>query len=457
MNHTDRLAEYAAGFDYQQLPADAIEQAKIIFLDTIGAILAGSLPRFSSSRLTADLAQTLGGVPECTVIGRGFKTNLANAALANGTMGYAADIEGGGVNRQHAAAVLVPVALSVGEREHADGRSLIAALALGYDVATRIDRAADPHTPYPHSFHPSAVYGHFGAAAATGHFLKLNHEQFVNALGLAGINAGGLIAWVNDPTEDSRPYVIGMAAHCGVMAARLAKMGMGGPLGIADDGKYTIYDAFSGEGGMHLEEVTKDLGEVFWITRHVGFKRHGCCGDIHAGIDALIKITAEHDLDSAEITRIVHRVHPLRAKVIDNNPLKSHCSQYVMAVTGVHREVPADAIVVDYRRTDPRVGALAQRTELVADPAVESLGVGAAIVDVVMSDGRTFRESVARWRGHSENPLSRTEIEEKFIRLSTMRISADRAEQVLALCNDLEKLEDAGRLMELLSVPEEGH
>src|SRR5207244_3168554 len=139
--------------------------------------------------------------------------------------------------RQHAPAVYVPVALTVGEREHADGRALIAALALGYDVGGRIDKAADPGTPYPYSFHPSAVFGQFGAAAVAGHILGLDQRRFVNALGLAGISAGGLIAWVNDPTEDSRPYVIGMAAHRGTMAAYLARAGMGGPLGIADDVK----------------------------------------------------------------------------------------------------------------------------------------------------------------------------------------------------------------------------
>src|SRR5690242_718432 len=159
MSFTERLASYAADFRYEQLPPDAVDQAKVIVLDTLGATLAGSLPRFGGSRATADLARRLGGVPECTVIGRGFKTSVANAALANGTMGYAADLEGAGLRRQHIAAVLVPTIVSMGEREHADGRTMIAALALGYDVAGRIDRAADPGTPYPHSFHPSAVFG----------------------------------------------------------------------------------------------------------------------------------------------------------------------------------------------------------------------------------------------------------------------------------------------------------
>ncbi|MBA2364649.1 MAG: MmgE/PrpD family protein [Chloroflexia bacterium] len=452
MSSTDRLAKYAAAYRFDQLPVEAVEAAKVVVLDTLGALLLGSLPKYSASRLTGDLAKMLGGMPECTVIGRGFKTNVAQAALANGVMGYAADVEGGGVWRQHAAAVLVPTALTVGERAHADGRTLIAALALGYDVAARIDRAADPGTPYPHSFHPSGVYGHFGAAAAAGHILKLDQGQFVSALGLAGINAGGLMAWVNDPTEDSRPYVVGMAAHCGVIAALLAKMDMGGPPGIADDGKYTIYDAFSG--AMHLEEVTRDLGEVFWITRHGGFKQYPCCGDIHSGLDALLKIVVENDLQPVDILELVHRVHPSRAKVIDNNPLKSHCAQYIMAVAAIRREINSDTVTTDLRLTDPLIRDLSRRVCLIGDPANEAFGVGSAAVEVLTRDGRLFREVVKHWRGHRENPLSQAELEGKFMRLATTRIPPKRAERLLLLVNDLERLDDTARLMELLSMPE---
>ena len=455
MSFTERLASYAADFRYEQLPPAAVDRAKVVVLDTLGAILAGSGPRFGGSRATADLARRLGGVPECTVIGRGFKTSVANAALANGTMGYAADLEGAGLRRQHIAAVLVPTIVSMGEREHADGRTMIAALALGYDVAGRIDRAADPGTSYPHSFHPSAVFGHFAAAATTGHVLGLDAARYANALGLAGINAGGLMVWLNDPTEDSRPYVIGMAAHCGVMAALLARLGMGGPRGIADPGKYDIYDAFSGILAPAIDEALADLGEVFWITRAGGCKRHACCADIHSGIDGLIEIVTAQDLRSEQIERIVHHVHPDRAKVIDGNPLKSHCSQYVMAVVAARREVPADAIVHDYRESDPRVRELARRTVLVGDVDEPGLGRGSAIVDVTTTDGRTFRAKVPHWRGHQESPLSPAEIEEKFFRLATMRIGRDAAERVKAICDDLENLDDGARLAELLAVPEE--
>ncbi len=169
---------------------------------------------------------------------------------------------------------------------------------------------------------------------------------------------------------------------------------------------------------------------------------------------ALIKIVTEHDLGPEQIERIVHHVHPSRAKVIDGNPLKSHCSQYIMAVTAVLRRVPPDAIVHDYRRSDARIGAMAGRTSLVGDVAEPGFGFGSVVVELTTRDGRTLTEKLSHWRGHQNDPLTRPELEEKFLRLATMRLSRASAERVMQLCDDLENLTDAAELAELLSVPE---
>ena len=52
--------------------------------------------------------------------------------------------------------------------------------------------------------------------------------------------------------------------------------------------------------------------------------------------------------------------------------------------------------------------------------------------------------------------LTRPELEEKFLKLASTRIRPDDAGQLLALVNDLERLDDTARLMKLLSVPEDG-
>jgi 2-methylcitrate dehydratase PrpD len=446
---TAAMTAYAAEFGYDRLSPATVAEAKTIVLDTLGAILLGSAPQYTASWLTGELARQMGGRPECTVIGRSFKASCESAALANGTMGYAADVEGAGAARQHVPAVLVPTALVMGEREHADGRRFLAALALGYEVSCRVSEAARPPHSYPHSFHPSAVFGYFGAAATSGHILGLDQEQFANAIGLAGSNASGLMTWVTDKTENSRPFVIGMAARGGVTSALLAKLGFGGPPAILDDAKYSIYDAYAGE--AHPERLLAGLGEEeLWIRRAGGFKRHPCCGDIHTGIDGLVGILEDERIATDDIARIVHRVKADRFPVIDGNELKSHCAQYIMAVAAVNRKIGRDDILLD-QRADPRVETIYRRVTLVGDPKMDPWEASSpAVVELTTTDGRRFTRRVDWPKGNCNNPMTRAELEAKFFELATTRIPRDRAERLMELVYDLENLADVSALAELL-------
>lgn len=446
--YTHLLAEYSAGFRYEHLPPRAVDVAKLVVLDTLGAILTALPERYPAVKLIGDYVQASGGTAECTVIRRGFKTSAQNAALVIGTMGYAADIEGAGVARMHAAAVFVPTVLVMGERQGLSGRAFLASLALAYDVAARVSEACDTPHSYPHSFHPSAVFGTIGAAAAAGLALGLSTDQFVNAYGLAGGVASGLMAWVDDPTENSRPYGIGVAARNGVTAALLGQLGFGGPRMIFDPVKYTIYDAFSGE--MHLERLTAGLGEEFRIERADGFKRYPCCGDIHSGLDALLAILEEEQLAPDQVAEIIHQVKEQRRPVIDNNPLRSHCAQYIMAVAAVERRIVWDDFLDD-RRVKPAIGAMAQRTRLVGAPELaDSPAQAPAIVEVRTVDGRRFRKRVDHARGRSENPLTREQLDAKFVALAEPAIGERQARAVIELVNGLEDLSHVGELIALL-------
>jgi 2-methylcitrate dehydratase PrpD len=448
--HTAALTAYAARFTYADLPQTAVEEAKTIVLDTLGALLLGSSPQYGASWLTGDLARRTGGAAESTLIGRDFKAPCESAALANGTAGYAADIEGASVARQHVPAVLVPVALAVGERERADGKAFVAALALGYEICSRAGEACRTDHSYPHSFHPSATFGYFGAAASAGHLLRLNEAQFANAFGIAGTNASGLMTWVDDPTEHSRPLGIGMAARGGVTAALLAQLGVGGPPAIFDGGKYSIYEAYAGE--MHLERLTEGLGESLWITRTSGYKKHPCCGDTHTGLDALLQIMEEHRITADDIAAIVHRVKADRAPVIDNNPLKSHCAQYVMAVAAVRRRIVAGDILED-RRADPRIRDLFARTRLVGDPAMDAWRAAApAVVEVTTRDGRTLTARVDWAKGRRENPMTKAELEGKFMDLAMTRMPRAAASRLMETVYGLDRLADVNELGALLQV-----
>src|SRR5260370_40888394 len=98
---------------------------------------------------------------------------------------------------------------------------------------------------YARGCHPPSVAGAFGSLAAASRLFGLSGRPLLNAFGLAGTEASGLLAWVSDPTEHSRPFNMGLASRHGVFAAQLASCGFGGPPAIFEV-KYPLGQAFSG-------------------------------------------------------------------------------------------------------------------------------------------------------------------------------------------------------------------
>src|SRR5262249_4274989 len=169
-NLSERFADRVARFRPRDVPADVVASAKLCVLDTVGARLPASAPRYPAARIIMRFVNELGGVPEASLVGQRKKSSCVNAALANATLGYYCDIEPHHVGAiLHGAAVIVPTSLAVGEKLRASGERVLASVVLGIDVAARVSYALDPVALYDRGFHPSAVCGAFGAAAAAGH------------------------------------------------------------------------------------------------------------------------------------------------------------------------------------------------------------------------------------------------------------------------------------------------
>lgn len=445
-SYTSRIANYASDFDYDDIPDEVVRYSKIVILDTIGAMLAASNPVYPASRIITEFVREQGGREEATVIGRDFKTSSTNAALANGTMGYMCDIEShhvGGI--LHEAAVLLPAALAAGDRERASGRDIITSFVLGADVETRLALAMSPTALYARGFHPSSVAGCFGSAVTAGKILGLSHGELVNALGLAGAQSSGLLAWESDRTEMSRPFGPGIAARNGVTAALLAERGFSGPEVL--EGKYNVFNAFSGKANRH--ELLAGLGSRFEVM-NLAFKRYSSCSFTHPGLDVLIRIMGENCLRSDEIERIDVSFPTSGAKLIDRSELKSHNLQYILAV-GAHRgQVMIDDIL--FPQEDSRILGLSERVNLMYDDELDRFfpATMPTILIVRTRDGRTFTDRTDSARGTPENPMTHEEIEEKFRKMSGITVDEGLSEELMRRVDGLDKLGDINELTELL-------
>src|SRR5215470_19972545 len=223
---TVQLAEFAASYRYDEIPADVVERAKQCITDTIASIIFGyELPW---SRIVAGFAQVNGAGGKSRILGPGAApVHAPAAALANGALAHAFEMDNltwpsTGV---HPGATLLPAALAIAEERGQGGSELITAIVAGAEVMIRIGRATQ-HRNESRGFHAPGTTGPFGAAVACGRLMSFDNERMQNALGIAGSLACGLLEFARAGNGAMvKRLHLGRAAESGVLAASLAADG----------------------------------------------------------------------------------------------------------------------------------------------------------------------------------------------------------------------------------------
>jgi len=309
-----------------------VEHAKLCILDWLGAALARRASPVA--KVIAALVKGFEGVDKATVIGTSLKAHPAIAALANGVMGHAVEMDD--IHREaliHPAASVVPAALAVAEHEDVHGRDLIEAVVLGYEVEIRLGMAVNPsHYEY---WHTTSTCGTFGAAVAAGKLLGLDEKRMAYALGIAGTSATGLIEVFGTM---SKPYNAGRAAMDGVLAAVLAKEGLTSSTAILESPKGFLRATSK---RYDTDEIFDGLGVRFEVKNNI-FKVHASCGHTHGAIDAVLEIVKRYGLGPSEVREILAGTYPIAVEVVGKNyeprtPEESKFSlPYCVAVAMLH-------------------------------------------------------------------------------------------------------------------------
>jgi 2-methylcitrate dehydratase PrpD len=445
---TSRFAAFVEGCSFEQLPAPVIQRTKDVIYDGLGASLAATSARYDIADVLVRLVRDSGGTPEAQIFGATLRTNCTTAAAVNGTLAYYCDIEShhpGAI--MHAIAVVGPAAFAVGEKLRRSGRDVLTAIVVGIEVACRVSYALGGPALYARGFHPTCVAGTFGAMAAAARLFGLKGDALRHAFGLAGTETSGLLAWVSDPTEHSRPYNMGLAARHGVSAAQLAWCGFGGPPAIFE-GKYPLGQAFTGQ--WDETPLFEGLGEQFKVME-LYFKLYACCAFLHPGLDGLLDIETTHHVRPHDIQGITLRFPKSGYQVIDNNPLRSHCAQYVLALAAFRGAVDFHDIIND-RRTEPEIKSLSERIRVLGDEALDRTypDLYRSIVEVKTTDGLRHVRDVTYPKGSPENPVTAAELKRKFGTLTRDVLGADQREEIARAVDRLEDLEEIGQLIQWL-------
>lgn len=453
---TTEMAEFIASFSPASLPGEVFASIATLAYDGIGVLYAATHPSVTASQGIGTFAEVHGGAGQATLIGRGRTTDPVTAVLANGTLGYAADFEPHHPEAiLHPVAVMLPVSLALAESEGRSGRDALAAMALGCEVTYRVSMAMNPRALYARGFHPSAIAGSFGAAAAAAYLLRLDAEQVVRTLGLAGLQTSGLLAWQDDAREDARPFQMGLAARNGIMAALLSKGGFGAPDRIFDGG-HVVLDAYSD--AANPAQLTDGLGSVWDGVTELAIKPYPCVSFLHPALDALDRLLTEHALSAPDIARIALRFAQAGAHCVDDNPLKGHSAQYILPVRAAMGRLSYLDLFEDRRESEPEVARLAASATVIRDTGefdacFPDFYMGEVIL--TLRDGRECSAVSKVARGYPEQPLTRAEIDGKFAEVTGRVAPPGLVSAFDAAAKGLADAPDVRTLTALLALPAE--
>jgi len=446
------LADFISGLEYEDLPLDVIEKTKEAILDYVGALLAGCSRGSILSERLIELIIRNGGTQEATIIGQKAKVPVINAALCNGVLSHVVELDDGHrIARGHPGVTVISAALAAAEYSNSSGRELITAIVAGYDIFVRVASSVNP-SHLERGFHTTGTCGALAASAAAASLFGLNSEETANALGLAGIQAAGLLEVTVDG-QMAKPLHPGKAAQAGVLSALLAKDGVKGPKTIVE-GTKGFAKAMTDECNYDL--MLMDLNKKFHIC-DCYIKLYPSCRHTHSPIDAALDLISENDINYSDINEILIRTYPTAISFVGKiyRPKTSEeakfsaaycvCAALVKGEFGL-RELEPDCL------RDPLISALTDKVTIEPDPSLESScpKIKGAEVYINLNDGRRLFKRINLPKGEVENPVCRDELIRKLVYCTNGCFEEKAREEVIDKIFNIEQIKYVGDIISML-------
>jgi 2-methylcitrate dehydratase PrpD len=410
----ETLAQKIAALKSDALPPSTTGKCEDLLIDVVGLCVTARNEDYVKSAIAASDDDG-----PCTVVGHRRTLTASGAAFVNGTAAHGEDFddtfEGGPV---HAGAVIVPAVLAACERHNPDGRMALMGIAVGTEVLCRLSLVV-PKAVHKAGFHPTAIFGAMGAAAGVGAALGLDAKEIVNALGIAGSMAGGIIEYLAEGAWTKRMHA-GWAAQSGIRAALLARQGFVGPRTVLE-GVHGLFHGFAHTTEGDYDALTGDFG-MRWVTDTLAFKPYPCGTMAQPYIDCARRLAARgikpEDVEAilCEVAEgTVHRLwEPLSDKQRPRNGYAAKFAvPYLLATGFVHGGVGLGAFT-EAAINDARVLALASTVKFVIDPDNPYPNNYTGHVRATLKDGRVVEERQPHLRGGAHEPLTRQDVTDKF-------------------------------------------
>ncbi len=451
----EQLADYAVGLKFEDLPAPVVREVKRRVIDSVGCALGAwnAEPCAIARRVASAFSAGRGA----TLLGTRHRAPPDWAAFANGCLVRYLDYNDTYLSKEPAhPSDNIPAALAIAEAEQADGRELILAIALAYEVQCRLcDAASLRARGWDH-----VTYGAFSSALAAARLMRLEDARTRHAVNIAGVASAALRQSRVGELSHWKGCAFANAARHGIFAALLAREGMTGPAPIF-------------EGDMGFEKLltgvplrvqaekwgNRSNGDFMLLRTSIKFWP----AEYHAqsAIEAALKLRPQIG-ETAQIESVRIESHGAAVDIIGSEPEKwrpthretaDHSLPYLVAVTLADGELTGRQFTTE-RLADPVLSALVQRVKVERHEELSARYPEATgnIVTVRLRGGRALSERVDYPRGHARNPLTDAEVETKFHALADPRLGRKRADAVLAWLWRLEEAGDSAALLPLVEL-----
>ena len=452
MRFERRIVDYVLDTRFEDIPAAAIDTVKRMLLADVGTIIAGA--QADGCQAVADFYRSEGGKPEASLLLHGDKLPAHNAVFVNAMMSRALDFCDAITPGPHIGSSTIPTALACSELTGGcAGREFLAALAIGAEVAVRLNLNESAYD----GFDPSGICVPFGATAVACRLLGLGRQQTWNALGLVFNSCGGSFQSHIDGSLGVRVNQ-GRSAREALISARLAQRGITGPRNFLTGiyGYLHLYgkDQFTGS------EVVDGLGNSYRM-QEVGFKKYPCCAMAAGPTEVTLRMQRENDLDPAEIRSVRLKLPPYGYRLIGHefkigaNPTVDgqFSAQYCVANVLLRgrssiRHFTAEAV------RDPQIRNLISKITVTSDPALIPRGQTATDMEIVMANGGVYHGGIDIAPGFPGNPLTDDDHMQRFldcIDVAPEWFERDRIGGIVAFITAVEGQPDIRALVDLLN------
>jgi len=468
---TRALAQHAATLQFDALPAALVAMLKQCVLDTLGVAI-GASGLAPEAKILADYVGEFGGKADSTLLGFGTQAPASWAALVNGSLGHMLDYDDVGAGG-HVSIVTIPVALALAEKSGraghpVSGRTLLAAIAAGTDIHTRLNQAIRiPDWTIAEGWFPTQMFGFISGAATAARVLGLNAAQTENSLGIGFNQMSGSRQMAVGAATHMRSMQAGFSGQGAVLAAELAQRGIVGSKDVIE-GRYGIFRTYVRDSAPDWNALLSGLGKDFPLLAKHGFKIWPACGYTRATNTAVLELRNEHRLKAEDVETITViggtggaklLSEPIEAKRRPQLAIDGKFSiPFTTAVMMTHGNVQ----LRDYTEAalhDTAVLAMADRVSWRADPDAElPIGGESALsrptIEIRLRDGRTLSRKADGVPGDPRHPIAQAQLEAKFrdcVSFAARPVARQNIDRAIALINDLENLDDTAEIVRVLS------